>query len=61
MGLNLLLKVLIISIIFPAQANLIEPQDYWDAWERLDEVVNSITEQVEPPNEEEVGEMEPRD
>ena len=44
--LSSVIKLVIITVVFPIQATFIEPQDYVDAWEMLDEVVNSIVEQV---------------
>jgi hypothetical protein len=40
---NCNIKLLIIIVIFPAQVNLIEPGDYFDAWE-IDEVVDIMVE-----------------
>lgn len=59
MSLNSFLKLVIISVIFPAQVNLYEFRDYFDAWERLDELVNVVVEQVEEPSNEETEEMVP--
>lgn len=44
--LNSVIKLVILTVVFPLQANFIQPQEYLDAWEVLDEVVSSIVEQV---------------
>ncbi|MDO8260084.1 MAG: hypothetical protein Q7T50_01135, partial [Candidatus Magasanikbacteria bacterium] len=46
MLLQSVIKLVIITVIFPVQVNLIELGDYLDAWEKLDEVVNVIVEQA---------------
>ena len=39
MGLHSLMKVLVLAVVFPVQVNLFDLSDYWDAWERLYQVV----------------------
>jgi hypothetical protein len=54
-----LLKVTIISVVFPLQANFSQPQNYEDAWGMLDEAVDVMVEQAEEPSNEEIEEMAP--
>lgn len=57
--LHSVIKLVILTVVFPIQANLIEPEDYFDAWWMLDEVVNVIVEEVEQPRDEGIEEMAP--
>jgi hypothetical protein len=42
-----LIKVTIITVLFPLQANFVQPSEYFDALDRLDEFVNVVLEQGE--------------
>ena len=59
--LSSVIKVLVLAVVFPVQVHFIQPEDYLDAWWMLDEVVNSIVEQVEQPSNDDVFEMAPID
>jgi len=52
-----ILKLVILTLVFPAQATFVQPADYEDAWELLNEAVSSIVERSEPRSNEEIREV----
>jgi hypothetical protein len=50
--LNSVIKVVVGFVLLPVQVHFIEPEDYLDAWWKLDEVVDVVVEEVGRPSEE---------